>query len=290
VSIFGRSSALRALFAAISCAVSMSVPAQNAAATFPSKPMRIIVGFPAGGSSDGAARVIAERMSNDWGSPVIVENKVGAGGTIAAAIVAAAPADGHTLFLIGPGTHAVSSALYSNLPYDPIKSFASVTQIGLGPYFVLVNSSSPIKTVKDLVAIARSAPGTLSYASSGVGSGAHLVAESLAIATGTKLLHVPYKGAAPATVALLSGEVGFAISDSSAAPYIESGTPSRWAWSRPRARHVTSSRKSTPRLRKRCSTKTRIASWRHSVSSRRRAVRKPTAQASPPMSRNSAGW
>ena len=211
---------LQAFFA--SCAFT-SASAQTAAAAFPGKVVRIVVGFPAGGSSDGAARVIAERMSAEWNSPVVVENRVGAGGTIAAGAVAAASPDGHTLYLIAPGTHAVSSALYANLPYDAIKSFTSVTQVGRGPYFVLVSAASRIRTMTDLVATAKAAPGTLAYASSGNGSGAHLVAESLAIATATTLLHVPYKGAAPATLALLSGDVGFAISDISAASHIESG-------------------------------------------------------------------
>ena len=215
--------ALHALAGACALGAFTSGSAQTDAAAFPGKVVRIVVGFPAGGSSDGAARVIAERMSAEWNSPVVVENRVGAGGTIAAGMVAAAAPDGHTLFLIAPGTHAVSSALYANLPYDAIKSFTSVTQVGLGPYFVLVNATSRIRTMTDLVATAKGAPGTLAYASSGNGSGAHLVAESLAIATATKLLHVPYKGAAPATFALLSGDVSFAISDISAAPHIESG-------------------------------------------------------------------
>jgi tripartite-type tricarboxylate transporter receptor subunit TctC len=212
------------LAAGLGCAAyAVAGPVFAQAAPFPSKTLRIVVNFPPGGSSDGVARILAEKLSADWGSAVIVENKPGAGGTIATALVAAAPADGYTLLLIGPGTHAIASALYTKLPYDPIKSFTSVSQVGVSTYFVLVNASSKVATMKELIDNARANPGGLSYASTGNGSGSHLVSESIALATGTKFLHAPFAGAAPATLALLSEQVNFAISDVSAVPHLQSG-------------------------------------------------------------------
>lgn len=199
-----------------------AVRAQDAGG-YPSHPVRIVVGFPAGGSSDMAARIVAEGMSAEWNTPVFVDNRPGAGSTIGASYVAAAPPDGYTLLLIGPGTHAVTSAMYANLPYDPVKSFASVIQIAKGPYFVLVNAASGINTMSELVQRARTSAQPISYASTGKGSGSHFVAESLSKAIGARLLHVPYAGAAPATLALLAGQVDFAISDMSAMTYMQNG-------------------------------------------------------------------
>jgi tripartite-type tricarboxylate transporter receptor subunit TctC len=204
-----------------SSAVGTTALAQ-APAAFPNRPVKIVVGFPAGGSSDSAARILAERLSAEWGQPVIVENKAGAGATIAAGLVASSPADGHTLLLIAPGTHAVSSVLYPNLPYDALRSFSSIGQVAVAPFFVLVNSSGA-QNLRDLLEQARANPGKLSYASSGNGAGPHLIAESMSAAANIKTLHVPYSGAAPATLALLGGQVDFAIADMSALPHIESG-------------------------------------------------------------------
>jgi tripartite-type tricarboxylate transporter receptor subunit TctC len=186
--------------------------------------VRIVVGFPPGGSSDVSARLVAERMSEEWKQPVLVENKPGAGGTIAAAFVAAAPADGYTLLHLGPGTHAISAALYQKLPYDAVKSFTGVGQIAVSPFVVVVSSSSALKSMQDLLELARSKPGQVSYASSGSGAGPHLVTEVIASATGVKLLHVPFKGAAPATAAAVAGQVDFATVDSaSAIPHVQGG-------------------------------------------------------------------
>src|SRR5687767_12948540 len=162
--------------------------AQQAAEAFPSRTVRMVVGFPPGGSSDVSARLVAERMSDEWKQPVLVENKPGAGGTIAAAFVAAAPADGYTLLHLGPGTHAISAALYQKLPYDAVKSFTGVGQIAVSPFVVVVSSSSALKNMQDLLELARSKPGQVSYASSGSGAGPHLVTEVIASATGVKLL------------------------------------------------------------------------------------------------------
>jgi tripartite-type tricarboxylate transporter receptor subunit TctC len=203
---------------------------------FPSKPIRIVVGYPPGGSSDNIARVVAERMSIEMNAPVVIVNRPGAGSTLAAGMVAAAPADGYTLLLLSPGTNAVSAAMYPNLPYDPVKSFAPISQLAFGPVFVLVGSASPLKSMSDLVAVAQAAPGKLTFSHSGTGTGPHLVGEAIALAMSTKFVHVPYAGAAPATLAVLGSQVDFSISDISAVPHLQSGalralavsTPQRW--------------------------------------------------------------
>lgn len=196
--------------------------AQGAAQTFPNKPVRILVGFPPGGTSDGAARLAAEGLAAEWKQPVIVENKPGAGTTISAAFVAAAPPDGYTLLCIAPGTHAVSSALYKNLNYDVVKSFVGAGQLAQSAFVVAVNSSSNIQSMKELIEQARARPGQVSYSSSGSGAGPHLVTEMIALTTGVRFLHVPFKGSAPATVALLAGQVDFTSSDASITPHIQS--------------------------------------------------------------------
>ena len=198
--------------------------AQQPAEAFPSRAVRMVVGFPPGGSSDVSARLVAERMSDEWKQPVIVESKPGAGGTIAAAFVAAAPADGYTLLHVGPGTHAITSALYKDLSYDALTSFAGVGQIAVSPFVIVVGGSSSVKSMKELLELARAKPGAVSYGSSGSGAGPNVVTEMVALSTGVKFLHVPYKGAAPAAAAALAGQVDFAMVDSaSAIPHVQSG-------------------------------------------------------------------
>jgi tripartite-type tricarboxylate transporter receptor subunit TctC len=198
--------------------------AQQVAEAFPSRTVRIVVGFPPGGSSDVSARLVAERMSEEWKQPVIVENKPGAGGTIAAAFVAAAPADGYTLLHVGPGTHAITSVLYKDLSYDALKSFSGVGQIAVSPFVIVVAASSGVKSLKELLELARAKPGLVSYGSSGSGAGPNVVTEIVALSTGVKFLHVPYKGAAPAAAAALAGQVDFAMVDSaSAIPHVQGG-------------------------------------------------------------------
>jgi tripartite-type tricarboxylate transporter receptor subunit TctC len=204
--------------------VHAQVLAQPVAEAFPSRPVRMVVGFPPGGSSDVSARLVAERMSEEWKQPVIVENKPGAGGTIAAAFVASAPADGYTLLHVGPGTHAITSVLYKDLPYDALKSFSGVGQIAVSPFVIVVAASSGVKSLKDLLELARAKPGVVSYGSSGSGAGPNVVTEIVALSTGVKFLHVPYKGAAPAAAAVLAGQVDFAMVDSaSAIPHVQGG-------------------------------------------------------------------
>jgi tripartite-type tricarboxylate transporter receptor subunit TctC len=194
-------------------------PAQE----FPSRPVKIMVGFPPGGSSDVSARIVAERMSEEWKQPVVVDNRPGAGTTLAAALVAVAPADGYTLLLISPGTHGTSSALYKNLPYDGVKSFSGIGLIATAPFVVVVPASSPLQTMKDLIDRAKANPEQVTYSTGGAGTGPHLVTEVIAMSTGIKLLHVPFRGSAPATTALLAEQVEFSMADASASSYIESG-------------------------------------------------------------------
>ncbi len=193
------------------------------AQTFPSRPVKIIVPFPPGGSADAAARIIAEKTSEEWKQPVLVENKPGAGTTIAAAFVAGSVPDGYVLYLTGPISHAVSAALYKNLGYDAVSSFAAVARLASAPFILVVHPSVKANSVRELIELARARPGALTYASSGSGAAPHLAAEMLASMTGTKFVHVPFKGTAPALVALLGGQVDFQIADVAAIPHVRAG-------------------------------------------------------------------
>jgi len=193
------------------------------AQTFPSMSVKIIVPFPPGGSADAAARIVAEKTSEEWKQPVLVENKPGAGTTIAAAFVAGSAPDGYVLYLTGPISHAVSAALYKNPGYDAVSSFAAVARVASAPFILVVHPSVKANSVRELIELARARPGALTYASSGSGAAPHLAAEMLASMTGTKFVHVPFKGTAPALVALLGGQVDFQIADVAAIPHMRAG-------------------------------------------------------------------
>jgi tripartite-type tricarboxylate transporter receptor subunit TctC len=194
------------------------------AQTYPSKPISLVVGFSPGGSADVLARLLSEKLQAALGQPVLVDNKPGAGATIATAAVAKAPADGYTLLLVTSG-HAGSGALYPKLSYDPIKSFAPVIKVGASPVVVVAPAAAPFRTLQDLIAAARKSPGKLNYAAGGGGSTVTaLAAEYLKSAAHVDMQMVPYKGSGPALTALLAGEVdaGFDI-PSSALPHIKAG-------------------------------------------------------------------
>jgi tripartite-type tricarboxylate transporter receptor subunit TctC len=193
------------------------------AQTFPSRPVRIIVPFPPGGSADASGRIVAQKTSEEWRQPVLVENKPGAGTTIAAAFVAGSAPDGYVLYLTGPVSHAVSAALYKNLGYDAVSSFTAVARVASAPFILVVHPSVKANSVRELIELARARPGALTYASSGSGAAPHLAAEMLASMTGTKFVHVPFKGTAPALVALLAGQVDFQIADVAAIPHVRAG-------------------------------------------------------------------
>jgi tripartite-type tricarboxylate transporter receptor subunit TctC len=179
---------------------------------YPTRPITLIVPYAAGGGNDVMARIVADKMSAALGQPIVVENRGGAGGSIATRAVAHAAADGYTLGLGGTGTLAIDPTLYPNVGYDPRKDFAPVGLIATSALVVLVNPSVPAKTIPELIALAKQEPGKLNYASAGVGSGIHLGAELFAFMAGIKLTHIPYKGSAPALTDLLGGHVAIYFS------------------------------------------------------------------------------
>ena len=178
------------------------------AQTYPTKPVRIVVGFPPGGATDVVARTISQKLGEALGQPVIVDNRAGAASNIGAELVANAPKDGHTLFM-GTVSTSVNPSLYKKLAYDPLRDFAPVTQVTGTPFVFVVHPSLPARSVKEFIALARTRPGELNYGSAGSGSGAHLFVEMFGAMARVKLQHVPYKGAAPATTAIMSGETIF---------------------------------------------------------------------------------
>jgi tripartite-type tricarboxylate transporter receptor subunit TctC len=180
-----------------------SAVAQN----FPSKPIRFIVPFPPGGGNDTMARTFGQKMTEGLGQQVVIDNRAGAGGNIGAETAARALPDGYTLFLGGVGSHGINPNLQTKLPYDPIKDFAPISLIASAPLVIVVPPSLPVKSVADLVQVAKSRPGELNYASSGTGTIAHLSAELLNSMAKIKLEHVPYKGTGPALTDLLGGRV-----------------------------------------------------------------------------------
>lgn len=186
------------LLAAFTCAAQ--------AQGFPSKPIRVVVPYPAGGVVDVIARSVGERMAQTIGQPSVVENKVGAAGSIGTEAVARSAPDGYTLVLASP-SHTVNISLYSKLPWHPLKSFAPVAMVGVIPNVILVHPSVPAKTLAEFIAYAKARSGQINYASAGAGSSVHLAAELLEQMAQIKLVHIPYKGQPEAVTALITGEV-----------------------------------------------------------------------------------
>ena len=199
------------------------VPATVLAQVYPDRPIRMLVGYPAGGSVDASARVLAERLGPLLGQPVLIENRAGATGNIAAdALVKAAP-DGYTIYM-GTSINAVSVSLFKNLSYDPVRDFAPVSKVVVSPSVLVLHPAVPAASVRELVAHAKANPGKLTYATTGAGSSPHLCAELFSTLAGIKMLHVPYKGAAPATTDLLGGQVALTFSNpTSVIPHIATG-------------------------------------------------------------------
>lgn len=179
----------------------------KAAEVYPSKPIKLIVPYPAGGGTDSLARPLAQQLTNRLGQTVVVDNRGGAGGSIGMEYVARAPADGYTLLLALTPQLAVNGALYEKIPYDPIKSFTPISLIAEAPYLLLVNPSLPVNSLKEFLALAKAEGGKLAYATSGSGSGGHMAAELLISMTGISMTHVPYKGGGPAISDVLAGHV-----------------------------------------------------------------------------------
>ena len=189
--------------AVLACAV--SIPAVQAQ-TYPAKPVRIVVGFPAGSGTDIVARVVAQKLSELWSQQVIVDNRPGAGANIAAEVVAKAAPDGYTL-LVAQNALALSPALYAKLPYDPTRDLAAVGAIAAAPHILLVHPSLPVKSVNDLIALAKRRPSEMSYASSGIGSNDHMCGELFKAMAGIRALHVPYKGGNLAVADVVNGQI-----------------------------------------------------------------------------------
>jgi tripartite-type tricarboxylate transporter receptor subunit TctC len=189
------------------CAAAAAVATGAAAQTYPAKPVTLVNAFPPGGPTDIVARQIAAKLSQRFGQQVIVDNRAGAAGTIGAASVARAEPDGYTLLFGVAANLAVAPAVLKSVPYDPVKSFAPVIEVARGPYVLMVNPSVPAKDVAEFVAYAKRNPGKLNYGSPGQGSVHHLATEMLKQATGIDIVHVPYKGSAPAYTAVMAGEI-----------------------------------------------------------------------------------
>jgi tripartite-type tricarboxylate transporter receptor subunit TctC len=194
------------------------------ASTYPSKPIRIVVPFAPGGTSDVLARAIGQKVSEIWKQPVVVDNKPGAGGNIGAEFVAKADPDGYTLLLLDVGTLTISPSIYAKLGYDPVKDLAPITMVAVSPHALVVHPSIPANSVKELIAWAKANPGKINFASAGNGTAVHLAGEQFKMMTGIDMVHVPYKGGAQALTGLVGGEVNMTLNGLLATlPHIKSG-------------------------------------------------------------------
>lgn len=199
---------LHRMAAAAAAATLLFAPAfSQAQSDYPNRPIKLIVGFAPGGSTDIVGRIVAQKLGERLGQAVVIENRAGAGGTIGADVTAKAPPDGYTLTLGTTSTHAIAAGAYSKLPYDPVKDFTQISLVAITPYLLVVNPQVPAKTLAEFVALAKASPGKMNYASAGNGTATHLAMEMLKDAARIDVVHVPYKGNAPADVAILAGEV-----------------------------------------------------------------------------------
>jgi len=206
------------------CAAQFQHAAAQAPGGYPSRPIRMILPASPGGPVDVIARTVGAGLAEALGQPIVMDNRAGAGGIIGAEIVVNANPDGYTLMFAHSGPLAIEAALHSKLSYHPLKSFAPVSLVAASPYVLIVTSATPAKSVKDLIALARSRPGKFHYASGGIGTGLHMAGELLNLAAGLKMVHVPYKGAGPSMAALMSGEVDMMFNGvSSALPHVKAG-------------------------------------------------------------------
>ena len=195
---------LSAFFAAAAIVIA---PAAAQAQDYPTKPIRVVVPFPAGGATDILARAAAQKMTEAWGQSVVVDNRPGAGGNIGSELVAKAAPDGYTLEMGTVGTHAINPSLYAKMPYDHVKDFAPVILVAGVPNVLVVNPAVPANSVQELIAYAKANPGKLNFASSGSGTSIHLSGELFKVMAGVQMTHIPYKGSAPALQDLLGGQV-----------------------------------------------------------------------------------
>ena len=202
---------------------SISISTSTYAQQYPTKAIRFVVPFAAGGGADAFTRIVCQRLSANLGQQVVVDNRVGAGGNIGAALVAKSPADGYTLMLLLQ-PHTVNANLYTNLTFDIIRDFSPISLMGATPLILVTHPSLPVKTVKDLITLARSRPGDLLYASSGNGGSPHLAAHLFTSMASIKLLHIPYRGNSDATADLISGQTQIMFSPvNTVVPHIKTG-------------------------------------------------------------------
>ena len=194
------------------------------AQNLPSGPVRIVVGFPPGGGTDALARVVGQKLAVMWNTSVIIENKAGAAGVIAADFVAKQPADGNTLLMAHINSHALAPALGTKLGYNAERDFAPISMVGITPNMLICNADQPAKTVKDLVALCKAKPGQISFASAGGGSAQHFALEMFKLQAKVFALHIPYRGSGPALVDLIGGQVNYCFETmTSATPHVKSG-------------------------------------------------------------------
>jgi len=194
-------------------ALSLVLVGPAAAQPFPAKPLRLFVGFSPGGGVDITGRIVAAKLSELWGQAITVENRLGAGGTLAADAVAKAPADGYTFVVCNAASHGIAPSLYKKLPYDPIRDFTPISLLGITSNVMVVHPSVPATTVAEFIAYAKANPGRISFGSSGVGTSPHLSVELLKSMTGINLVHVPYKGGAQSSTDLLGGQIQLLITN-----------------------------------------------------------------------------
>lgn len=212
-----------ALAAGVAAGGFAALPAA-AQANYPAKPITIVVPFAAGGTTDILARVIGEALKKELGQPVVIDNRAGAGGNIGGALAAKAAADGYTLFMGTVGTHAINASLYKKMPFDPIKDFAPLTRVAMVPNLLVAHPTRPYKTVQELVAYAKANPGKVTFGSSGNGSSIHLSGELFDSMAKVDMIHVPYKGSAPAVSDLIGGQIDIMFDNMpSAIQHVRSG-------------------------------------------------------------------
>jgi tripartite-type tricarboxylate transporter receptor subunit TctC len=208
----------------LAAAVVVNTGGETIAQTYPSKFIKVFVPAPAGGGTDILARIIGEKFTKSWGQQIVIDNRGGASGTIAAEMAARSAPDGYTLFMLYSGVLTINPVLFKKLPYDPIKDFAPVCMFAQVPNILVVHPSVPVKSVKELIALAKSKPGQLNCASSGIGVSNYMCMELFKSMTGVEWVHIPYKGGAPAMIDLLSGHVQVMFNNLvELAPHLQSG-------------------------------------------------------------------
>ena len=207
------------VLATLATAYALAAGAQN----YPTKPVRIVVPFPAGGGVDLTARTVGQKLTDYLGQQVVIDNRAGAAGTIGAEHVAKSAPDGYTLLVAGPGSVAVAPLLFPKLGYNPLKDLAPITMLVTMPYIIVAHPSLPAKIAAELIALAKANPGKLNMASGGAGTGQHLAGEFFNVLAGIKMIHIPYKGTAPAIADIMGGHADLTFSDPSVLPQLQAG-------------------------------------------------------------------